>query len=144
MNFVVLEPPKKVFYEIWVCHIPTNDRFSPQNGHFLPICESFLPRKFQYSLSLCLCPSHTHTHTHTHTHIAGPSDHCNTGCLNSWLGDRYCDSSCRVPQCGYDAGDCGTEKWDELLGYTVQYLHSTILLSKYFCIVQLKFLQLLQ
>ena len=36
------------------------------------------------------------------------STYCNGGCLTSWLGDRYCDSSCRVPQCGYDAGDCGT------------------------------------
>lgn len=51
--------------------------------------------------------------------LIGSSDYCGPGCLNSWLGDRYCDSACRTPDCGYDAGDCGTEKWEELLGYTV-------------------------
>ena len=93
-----------------------------------------------------LCYAHTHpptcsltltyTHSPSHTHMltlpppptASPADHCNTGCLNSWLGDRYCDSSCRVPQCGYDAGDCGTEKWDELLGYMVNtFCHTAII-----------------
>lgn len=24
--------------------------------------------------------------------IASSTDSCNTGCLNSWLGDRYCDA----------------------------------------------------
>ncbi len=46
-------------------------------------------------------------------------DYCNQGCLNSWLGDRYCDTACRVSDCGYDAGDCGTEKWEELLQFKV-------------------------
>ena len=67
-------------------------------------------------------------------------DNCNSGCLNNWLGDRYCDQvgqllsplhffftfltpppppspppqACRVPSCGYDAGDCGTEQWETL------------------------------
>ena len=49
-NFAVLEPSAKGFlHEIWVCpyqpmigfNIPR--KFSPRNGHLLPIRESFLP-----------------------------------------------------------------------------------------------------
>lgn len=36
------------------------------------------------------------------------------GCLNSWVGDKYCDTSCRIPACGYDAGDCGIDDFPEL------------------------------
>ena len=36
------------------------------------------------------------------------------GCLNNWVGDKYCDSSCRVPVCGFDAGDCGVDQFPEL------------------------------
>ena len=36
------------------------------------------------------------------------------GCLNSWVGDKYCDSSCRAPACGFDAGDCGVDMFSEL------------------------------
>ncbi|CAI8026125.1 N-acetylglucosamine-1-phosphotransferase subunits alpha/beta, partial [Geodia barretti] len=50
-----------------------------------------------------------------HSPFYSPSrETCHSGCLNNWLGDRYCDQACRVPDCGYDAGDCGTEKWDTL------------------------------
>ena len=45
------------------------------------------------------------------------------GCLTSWLGDRYCDSSCNVFTCGYDAGDCGVEDFDKL--YHVDITHNT-------------------
>ena len=51
-NFVVLEPSTKFLHRIWACHthlliafsIP--QKFSPQNGHFFAICESFLPQNF--------------------------------------------------------------------------------------------------
>ncbi|XP_041472270.1 N-acetylglucosamine-1-phosphotransferase subunits alpha/beta-like isoform X1 [Lytechinus variegatus] len=33
--------------------------------------------------------------------------YCNTGCANGWIADKYCDQACNVPQCGFDAGDCG-------------------------------------
>ena len=46
-------------------------------------------------------------------------DYCNQGCLNSWLGDRYCDTACRVHDCGFDAGDCGVDGWEELLSFMV-------------------------
>mmetsp|Transcript_34187 Transcript_34187/g.88262 ORF Transcript_34187/g.88262 Transcript_34187/m.88262 type:complete len:1149 (-) Transcript_34187:393-3839(-) len=36
-------------------------------------------------------------------------DVCNTGCPNTYLGDRFCDRACKVAECGYDAGDCGEE-----------------------------------
>ena len=54
--------------------------------------------------------------------LPAATDFCSPGCINSWLGDRYCDTSCRVPDCGYDAGDCGTDRWDELLNYQVPYV----------------------
>jgi len=34
---------------------------------------------------------------------------CAVGCPDAWLGDRTCDPACRVPACGFDAGDCGVE-----------------------------------
>ena len=64
--------------------------------------------------------------------VSAARENCNTGCLNNWLGDRYCDQvgphclslsltpylpylqACRVSDCGYDAGDCGTGLWDTL------------------------------
>ena len=36
------------------------------------------------------------------------------GCAVNWVADRYCDQSCNVAQCGYDAGDCGLERFPEL------------------------------
>lgn len=41
-------------------------------------------------------------------------EYCNGGCANSWIGDCYCDGNCNVPNCGYDAGDCGIDKFHEL------------------------------
>ena len=35
-----------------------------------------------------------------------PPPLCNPGCPSYWIGDNYCDSSCNVPQCNYDGGDC--------------------------------------
>eukprot|EP00794_Sanderia_malayensis_P020317 gene20317-22316_t len=42
------------------------------------------------------------------------AEYCNSGCANSWIGDRYCDINCNVRACGYDAGDCGLAKLREL------------------------------
>lgn len=41
------------------------------------------------------------------------------GCLNTWVGDRYCDNACNIFTCGYDAGDCGTDKFNELYSIEV-------------------------
>ena len=46
----------------------------------------------------------------------GSDAYCNTGCANNWIADRYCDQSCNVAACGFDAADCGTDKFDELFG----------------------------
>lgn len=41
-------------------------------------------------------------------------DFCNTGCADTWVGDRYCDAACNVYSCGFDAGDCGIAQFDKL------------------------------
>ncbi|XP_062515613.1 N-acetylglucosamine-1-phosphotransferase subunits alpha/beta-like [Corticium candelabrum] len=48
-----------------------------------------------------------------------PSRYCNTGCADSWMGDRYCDSACNVFDCGFDAGDCGVVNFGKLYGIDV-------------------------
>lgn len=42
------------------------------------------------------------------------NDFCNSGCADSWIGDRYCDSACNNPGCGLDAGDCGVKSFSQL------------------------------
>jgi Stealth protein CR2, conserved region 2/LNR domain/Stealth protein CR1, conserved region 1 len=37
------------------------------------------------------------------------SGYCASGCPDSWIGDKYCDRSCDVKECGFDAGDCGLD-----------------------------------
>lgn len=49
-----------------------------------------------------------------------PAEHCNKGCANSWLADRYCDAVCNIKPCGYDVGDCGTNDYDKLIGYSLE------------------------
>eukprot|EP00039_Didymoeca_costata_P011413 m.160069 g.160069 ORF g.160069 m.160069 type:complete len:1577 (-) comp15166_c0_seq2:5-4735(-) len=44
---------------------------------------------------------------------------CIDGCADNWLGDKFCDKACKHPQCGMDAGDCGT---DSLVG-SVPYVY---------------------
>lgn len=39
--------------------------------------------------------------------------YCAPGCPETWVGDRVCDPSCRVAGCGWDAGDCGLEIFQE-------------------------------
>lgn len=43
-----------------------------------------------------------------------PRNFCNSGCADSWIGDRYCDGACNHPACGFDAGDCGVKQFSEL------------------------------
>jgi len=31
---------------------------------------------------------------------------CNTGCIDSWIGDGFCDRACNISRCMWDAGDC--------------------------------------
>jgi len=50
-------------------------------------------------------------------HLARSSDlYCNPGCANNWIADRYCDQSCNVRACGFDAADCGTASFSKLHG----------------------------
>ena len=47
-------------------------KFSPRNGHFLPICESFLPRKFpaiQYCTCMIFIPVYSDLETITEVRI---------------------------------------------------------------------------
>ena len=41
-------------------------------------------------------------------------DFCNSGCADTWIGDRYCDAACNNPTCGLDAGDCSTKSFFQL------------------------------
>ncbi|XP_068951346.1 N-acetylglucosamine-1-phosphotransferase subunits alpha/beta isoform X1 [Petaurus breviceps papuanus] len=50
--------------------------------------------------------------------ISGVS-YCNQGCANSWLADKFCDQACNVLSCGFDAGDCGQDHFDELYKVTL-------------------------
>ncbi|XP_069760515.1 N-acetylglucosamine-1-phosphotransferase subunits alpha/beta isoform X2 [Narcine bancroftii] len=42
--------------------------------------------------------------------------YCNQGCANSWLADKFCDQACNVLSCGFDAGDCGQDHFDQMHG----------------------------
>ena len=63
-NFAVLEPATKVFsMKLGVPYPPMigfsiPQKFSPRNGHFLPIRESFLPRKFPVIYTVLLLYVH--------------------------------------------------------------------------------------
>uniref|UniRef100_A0A8C2DET0 N-acetylglucosamine-1-phosphotransferase subunits alpha/beta n=1 Tax=Cyprinus carpio TaxID=7962 RepID=A0A8C2DET0_CYPCA len=39
---------------------------------------------------------------------------CNQGCANSWLADKFCDQACNVLACGFDVGDCGQDRFNQL------------------------------
>ncbi|OWF50745.1 N-acetylglucosamine-1-phosphotransferase subunits alpha/beta-like isoform X2 [Mizuhopecten yessoensis] len=42
------------------------------------------------------------------------ADYCYQGCPNSWLADRYCDTTCNKLECGFDTGDCGIDNYNQL------------------------------
>ncbi|XP_022082815.1 N-acetylglucosamine-1-phosphotransferase subunits alpha/beta-like isoform X2 [Acanthaster planci] len=49
-----------------------------------------------------------------------PDLYCNPGCANSWIADRYCDQTCNVAKCGFDAGDCGVDNFPHLFGVDIK------------------------
>ncbi|NXQ35118.1 GNPTA phosphotransferase, partial [Alaudala cheleensis] len=51
--------------------------------------------------------------------ISGVS-YCNQGCANSWLADKFCDQACNVLSCGFDAGDCGQDHFEEMYKVMLQ------------------------
>ena len=53
-------------------------------------------------------------------------EYCNGGCANSWIGDRYCDANCNVPNCGYDAGDCGILKFKDMFSIDAAHLNGVL------------------
>lgn len=48
------------------------------------------------------------------------ADYCYQGCPNSWLADRYCDTTCNKLECGFDTGDCGIDHYDQLYRVDLQ------------------------
>lgn len=34
---------------------------------------------------------------------------CNPGCIESWIGDGFCDQACNCSKCAWDAGDCANK-----------------------------------
>jgi len=43
------------------------------------------------------------------------TSYCASGCPDSWIGDKFCDRTCRVADCAFDAGDCeATEMTDQV------------------------------
>lgn len=46
---------------------------------------------------------------------------CSKGCLDSWLGDGYCDSACNTTQCMWDAGDCSSNSTKNRVGSETNY-----------------------
>ncbi|XP_043375089.1 N-acetylglucosamine-1-phosphotransferase subunits alpha/beta isoform X2 [Dermochelys coriacea] len=61
--------------------------------------------------------------------ISGVS-YCNQGCANSWLADKFCDQACNVLSCGFDAGDCGQDHFDELYKVTLQQNQTQYIIPK--------------
>ncbi|KAI6658944.1 N-acetylglucosamine-1-phosphotransferase subunits alpha/beta-like isoform X1 [Oopsacas minuta] len=53
------------------------------------------------------------------------SGYCAAGCPNSWMGDRYCDTSCFMLDCGFDSGDCGIEEHFRLLKFYIDFTNAT-------------------
>jgi len=47
--------------------------------------------------------------SYTDDYTAEQPPMCNAQCTDYIIGDRYCDRACCVPECGFDAGDCGYE-----------------------------------
>ncbi|XP_067855339.1 N-acetylglucosamine-1-phosphotransferase subunits alpha/beta [Heptranchias perlo] len=56
--------------------------------------------------------------------------YCNQGCANSWLADKFCDQACNVLSCGFDAGDCGQEHFDQMYDVILLLNHSHYVLPK--------------
>ncbi len=38
------------------------------------------------------------------------SSYCSEGCLEDWIDNEFCDTSCNVENCNYDGSDCTEEE----------------------------------
>ncbi|NXW55551.1 GNPTA phosphotransferase, partial [Eurystomus gularis] len=70
--------------------------------------------------------------------ISGVS-YCNQGCANSWLADKFCDQACNVLSCGFDAGDCGQDHFDEMYKVTLQLNQTYYVVPKGECLPYFSF-----
>ncbi|KFW09720.1 N-acetylglucosamine-1-phosphotransferase subunits alpha/beta, partial [Eurypyga helias] len=70
--------------------------------------------------------------------ISGVS-YCNQGCANSWLADKFCDQACNVLSCGFDAGDCGQDHFDEMYKVTLQLNQTYYVIPKGECLAYFSF-----
>nr|XP_033809201.1 N-acetylglucosamine-1-phosphotransferase subunits alpha/beta isoform X2 [Geotrypetes seraphini] len=58
------------------------------------------------------------------------ASYCNQGCANSWLADKFCDQACNVLSCGFDAGDCGQDHFDQLYKIVLRHNESHYVVPK--------------
>ncbi|XP_025939692.1 N-acetylglucosamine-1-phosphotransferase subunits alpha/beta isoform X8 [Apteryx rowi] len=70
--------------------------------------------------------------------ISGVS-YCNQGCANSWLADKFCDQACNVLSCGFDAGDCGQDHFEEMYRVTLQLNQTYYVIPKGECLPYFSF-----
>ncbi|XP_027736922.1 N-acetylglucosamine-1-phosphotransferase subunits alpha/beta [Empidonax traillii] len=70
--------------------------------------------------------------------ISGVS-YCNQGCANSWLADKFCDQACNVLSCGFDAGDCGQDHFEEMYKVTLQLNQTYYIVPKGECLPYFSF-----
>ncbi|XP_074082803.1 N-acetylglucosamine-1-phosphotransferase subunits alpha/beta isoform X2 [Macrotis lagotis] len=73
--------------------------------------------------------------------ISGIS-YCNQGCANSWLADKFCDQACNVLSCGFDAGDCGQDHFDELYKVTLTLNQTHYIIPKGECLPYFNFAEI--
>ncbi|NXI26509.1 GNPTA phosphotransferase, partial [Sterrhoptilus dennistouni] len=70
--------------------------------------------------------------------ISGVS-YCNQGCANSWLADKFCDQACNVLSCGFDAGDCGQDHFEEMYKVALQLNQTYYVIPKGECLPYFSF-----
>uniref|UniRef100_A0A8C3TSY3 N-acetylglucosamine-1-phosphotransferase subunits alpha/beta n=1 Tax=Catharus ustulatus TaxID=91951 RepID=A0A8C3TSY3_CATUS len=70
--------------------------------------------------------------------ISGVS-YCNQGCANSWLADKFCDQACNVLACGFDAGDCGQDHFEEMYKVMLQLNQTYYVIPKGECLPYFSF-----
>ncbi|NXS26582.1 GNPTA phosphotransferase, partial [Pomatostomus ruficeps] len=70
--------------------------------------------------------------------ISGVS-YCNQGCANSWLADKFCDQACNVLSCGFDAGDCGQDHFEEMYNVVLQLNQTYYVVPKGECLPYFSF-----
>ncbi|NWX90059.1 GNPTA phosphotransferase, partial [Nothoprocta pentlandii] len=65
--------------------------------------------------------------------------YCNQGCANSWLADKFCDQACNVLACGFDAGDCGQDHFEEMYKVTLHLNQTYYVIPKGECLPYFSF-----